>query len=171
MPRSSRLSIVVISLFIGGTTAAACSSSPTKGHSSTPTSRSLPKTLPTSLPKTSAPPTTAPPRSAPPIQAAGVEIQISGSNAIIQFTNAAVTGTLSTASPAFSSGGKQFGFTITGVTYTGGTVTTNGPPTNRIAQVIVTKANGGVNVQVSLNKSASNDQFTTTNNQVTVSLS
>jgi len=96
---------------------------------------------------------------------------ISGSTATIQFTTPAVTGTLTPTGGAFQSGGKQFTFTITGVTYTGGAVTTVGPPTNRISQVIVTAASNGVNVVASLNQAASNYQFSVKGNQVSVTFS
>ena len=169
-PRSTRLSFGAALLLLGGTVASACSS-PThakSSHTHTTTSKTLPKNLSHSSP----PPTTAPPRSAPPpIQASGVEAQISGSTATVQFTSNGVKGTITPSAPSFSDSGKDFTVSLTGVTYTGGVVTTAGPPTNRVAKVVVSSSSGGVTVQISLNQAASSYHFNVGNHQVTITFS
>jgi hypothetical protein len=164
-----RRSLPVLALALAGTLAAACSSSPSKHHSSTATTRTLPKSV-TRHPH-SPPPTTAPPRATTPIVVAGVEAEISSSSATISFQGPAVTGSVTPTDGSFSNGGKQFTFTITGVQYSGNTVTTDGPPTNRILAVVVNSASNGVTVQLTISPAASNHQFTVAGHTVTVSVS
>ena len=82
-----------------------------------------------------------------------------------------MSSTLSTTGPAFSDNGKTFSLTITGVSYGGGAVATTGPPTNRVARVVVTHVSNGVLVTVSLNQTSSNDHITVGRNQITIALS
>ncbi|GEM_PF-5403440 len=96
---------------------------------------------------------------------------VAGSTATIQFTSAAVSGSLKPTSPAFNSAGTQFTFTITGVTYTGGHVYGTGSPQDLISEVEVSSASNGVSVVVSLRSARSKYQFGLGHDQVGVSFS
>ena len=166
LPAALVMAFVLAGCSSGPTAASHGSTSSTVGHSSRTTVPSKTK------PATTSPPTTAPAGLAtPPIEAAGVEVVISGSTAIIHFTSAAVTGSLATAAPTFTSGGSAFTFSVTGVTYTGGVVTTVGVPSALVSRVVVSSASGGVAVQVTLTKATSHYQFGIGHGQVGVSFS
>jgi len=177
MPRllapTRRAALVLVTLAASAGLAAGCSSTPSKGahkhHTNTNTKPSTTSTTGTfgTAPTNSTPSATA----TTPLQLAGVTVVINGSSAEIDFTPAAVTGTPTPTGPSLSNGGKTLAFSITGVTYKGGDITTVGVPTNQIGQVLVTRATTGVSVSVAMNKAASQYKFKLGNDKVTVTVS
>jgi len=165
----SQLGLACATVSLAGALAS-CSSSPNASRHSSTSPASGKNTTGTTVLHGNVP-TTAPNTALPPITVAGVEITISGSVATVKFTGPAVTGSLNETGPAFSNGGKGFGFSITGVTYKGGTVTAQGPPASTISQATVSSSSSGVAVTLTLSKAATSYKFSAGNNQVVVTLS
>jgi len=97
-------------------------------------------------------------------------VQISGASAIVEFTSASLTGSLSPSAGVFSQGGTVFAFTVSGVAYSGAPVTTTATG-GLIVSVEVSAAPTGAAVSVKLSGPASHSQFAIGRSQVGVALS
>lgn len=139
--------------------AAGCSSGhPGSPGPSTPHKSSAPTTAIRAT-TTTAPSATAP-SSAPPLAASSIQLQITGSTAVVQFASADLSGSLATADPGFSAGGTVFSFLVQGVTYSGSPVTaTSTSATGLIDQVVASANPGGVSVRVTLRSEATGYQL------------
>jgi hypothetical protein len=176
MPRllapTRRATLVLVSLTASAGLAAGCSSTPSKGAHNRHHTNTKPSTTPTTGTFGTAPQNSTPSATATtPLQLAGVSVVLNGSVAEIDFTPPAVTGAPTASGASLSNGGKTLAFSITGVTYKGGDVTTAGVPTNQIGQVHVSSAKTGVSVIVTMNKAASQYKFKSGNDKVTVTVS
>ena len=154
---------------MGALVLAGCSSAPSATHLSRSTTTTLAKGKPPPLATTTSASTTT--STAPPTEvAASVDIQISGSSAIVAFSSSSLTGSLAPSPGTFSQGGRVFTFTVSGVQYTGSpsTQTATG---GLITEVQVSASSGGATVTVQLAASTSNAQFGIGRSQVGVTFS
>ena len=103
------------------------------------------------------------------MQSPAVKVQISGASAIVDFTSASLTGSLSPSAGVFGQGGTVFTFTVGGVSYSGSPTTTTAT-SGLITSVEVSAAGTGATVTIKLSSPASRSQFAIGHTQVGVAL-
>jgi hypothetical protein len=138
--------------------AAGCSSTPPSPkapparHTSSASTTSVPSTTTTAPPATTAP--------AQSLQASSIQVQVTGSSAVVQFASSDLSSSLQTADPGFSAGGTIFSFLVEGVSYSGAPVTaTSTSTTGLISQVVASADPNGVSVRVTLRSEATGYQL------------
>lgn len=97
--------------------AAGCSSTPSPSTSTTSTTEG--KRPPLATTSTTAATTVPAPNTSSTIAATGVQVEINGSTAAVEFTSASVSGTLSPNAGNFSQGDTVYTFTVSGVSFSG----------------------------------------------------
>jgi hypothetical protein len=137
--------------------AAGCSSAHPSSHAARRRSSASTTSIPSASTTTTPTATSAPPGS---LQASSIQLQITGSTAVIQFASADLNGSLQTADPGFSAEGMIFSFLVEGVAYSGSPVTTSSTSASGlIGQVVASAAPDGVSVRVTLRSPATSYQL------------